>query len=122
MDERFHAAARVAEIDGTEIEYVIARVIPETVLMLRDVLREVARLWQESLGTDTVSRLRDDPRWIELSRPLLGLETLPPGREMVVVRVAVPSDARTRVRPQLIDTIEPDDEPPDGPLPMTTDR
>ena len=109
IDERFRRVARSTEIDGVSIDYVIARVLPETVLMLRDVLREVERLWADSLGAEAWSRVRDHPRWRELSQAVAGLESVPPGRDMVVVRIAVPADSRVRIKRQLLDAIEPDE-------------
>lgn len=115
IDERFREAARTTRIDGVSIDYVIARVLPETVSMLRDVLREVERLWVDSLGAEEWARLNGHPRWGELSQAVAGLEIVPPGREMVVVRIAVPVDLRTRIKRQLLDAIEPDEHLPGAP-------
>jgi len=95
-------------------------VLPDTALVLRDVLREAARLWASHLGDETQARLRQTAAGEAFFTGRVRLEAVPPEREMVAVWLPLPPDFDGRVRPQLIDFIEAFDaakgmrEPPAG--------
>ena len=97
---------RIAPIEAHQISYTLCRVLPDTALALRNVLREAARLWTAHLGEE---------RYAELSTTRVGeafftgrvrLEPVPPEREMVAVWLPFPPDLDGRVQPQLVDIIE----------------
>ncbi len=95
-----------AVLDGIELRYTLCRVLPDTALVLRDVLREADRLWGVHLGEETHSRLRASPDGEAFFTGRVRLEAVPPEREMVAVWLPVPIDFDDHVRPQLIDFIE----------------
>lgn len=87
----------------------LCRVLPDTALVLRDVLREAARLWSIHLGEERYARLRETAEGDAFFTGRVRLEPVPPEREMVAVWLPFPPDFAVRVRPQLIDYIEPDE-------------
>lgn len=84
----------------------MCRVLPDTVLFLREVLREVARLWRERIGDEAYRRLHADPVGQRFLGGQVRLESVPPEREVVVFWIPVPPDFHRRVKPQLIDYLE----------------
>jgi len=111
---------RSARLGGFDVEYVLCRVLPDTALVLRDVLREAARLWSAHLGSERDAALRATPEGEAFFIGRVRLESVPPEREMVAVWLPFPRDFDARVRPQLVDFIEPQvdadgsPEPPEG--------
>ena len=109
-----------AVLDGREVSYTLCRVLPDTALMLRDVLREADRLWARSLGDEAHARLRESADGEDFFTGRIRLEPVPPEREMVGVWLPLPPDFDAFVRPQLVDSIEAFDaakgmrEPPKG--------
>lgn len=97
---------RTARVDGAEIAYTLCRVLPDTALVLRDVLREAARLWAAHLGAERDARLRASADGEAFFTGRVRLEPVPPEREMVAVWLPFPPDFDARVKPQLIDFIE----------------
>ena len=97
---------RTTRIGSRELSYVLCRVLPDTALVLRDVLREAARLWSIHLGEERYARLRESAEGDAFFTGRVRLEPVPPEREMVAVWLPFPPDFAVRVRPQLIDYIE----------------
>lgn len=98
---------RTAKLDEHEISYVLCRVLPDTALVLRDVLREAARLWSAHLGSELDTTIRATASGEAFFTGRVRLEPVPPEREMVAVWLPFPPDFDARVRPQLVDFIEP---------------
>lgn len=98
---------RTAKLTEHEISYVLCRVLPDTALVLRDVLREAARLWAAHLGDELDATIRATPAGEAFFTGRVRLEPVPPEREMVAVWLPFPPDFDARVRPQLVDFIEP---------------
>jgi len=98
-----------AIVDGQELSYRLCRVLPDTALMLRDVLREAARLWSRQLGAERYGELRCTPEGEDFFTGRVRLEPVPPEREMVAVWLPFPADFSGFVKPQLVDAIEPVD-------------
>lgn len=92
-------------------DYCPGKIIPETIVALRGVLREVDRLWCQYLGDEVWNELRNSPECRIFFEGIVRLEPVPPNREMVTVRLPLPADYLDSLRPQLIDAIEPDDLP-----------
>ena len=97
---------RTTRIGSRELSYVLCRVLPDTALVLRDVLREAARLWSIHLGEERYARLRESAEGDAFFTGRVRLEPVPPEREMVAVWLPFPPDFDARVKPQLIDYIE----------------
>lgn len=103
-----------------QVSYTLCRVLPDTALVLRDVLREADRIWTAELGEEVHARLRDSAVGQAFFTGRVRLEPVPPGREMVAVWLPLPPDFDALVRPQLTDFIEAFDaargmrEPPEG--------
>ncbi len=103
-----------------EVTYTLCRALPDTALVLRDVLREAARLWAAHLGADVDAELRATTLGEAFFTGRVRLEPVPPGRQMVAVWRPLPPDCRARVRPQWVDFIEAFDpdrgmpKPPEG--------
>ena len=108
------------EIEGRSIAYRMCRVLPDTALVLRDVLREAQRLWIEDLGPEGYERLRGAAAGEDFFTARVRLEPVPPEREMVAVWLPFPPDFRRRVRPQLIDYVEAADGKGDAPHPPSS--
>ena len=96
-------------VAGQELSYRLCRVLPDTALMLRDVLREAARLWSKQLGADRYDELRATPEGEDFFTGRVRVEPVPPEREMVAVWLPFPADFSRFVKPQLVDAIEPFD-------------
>jgi len=96
-----------ARIGDDEVSYTLCRVLPDTALVLRDVLREAARLWAVHLGAERDARLRASADGEAFFTGRVRLEPVPPEREMVAVWLPFPPDFDARVKPQLVDFIEP---------------
>jgi len=95
-----------AKIGDHELSYTLCRVLPETALMLRDVVREAARLWAAHLGVETDAAIRATREGEAFFIGRVRLEPVPPEREMLAVWLPFPPDFDGRVRPQLVDAIE----------------
>ena len=108
----------VTTIAGQELSYRLCRVLPETALMLRDVLREAERLWSRQLGAARFEELLRAPDGEDFFAGRVRIEPAPPDREMVAVWLPFPTDFSARVKPQLVDAIEPFD-PAKDPSPPT---
>ncbi len=97
---------RTAPIGAHQISYTLCRVLPDTALALRNVLREAARLWIAHLGEERYEELRTTNEGEAFFTGRVRLEPVPPEREMVAVWLPFPPNFHGRVRPQLIDFIE----------------
>ena len=110
--DRIAALTREDRVADETIAYCPCRLLPETVLNLRTVMREIERLWQETLGAERWSRLR---RSSEAGRFFAGevrIVEVQAGRpEMVAVWLPVPSDYPRRINVRLIDMVEPFEPP-----------
>ena len=80
--------------------------LPDTALVLRDVLREADRLWQQHLGADRYLRLRRSEAGDAFFTGRVRLEPVPPEREMVAVWLPFPPGFREQLKPQLVDYVE----------------
>ncbi len=94
------------ELDGHRLEYALCRVLPDTALVLRDVLREADRLWAAHLGAEVYDELRRSDAGEEFFSGRVRLEPVPPEREMVAVWLPFPPAFRETVRAQLVDVVE----------------
>lgn len=102
---------RSVELSGRRIEYVMCRVIPDTVLFLREVVREADRLWKAHLDADRYRRIREDPSAARFLGGQVRLESVPPQREVLVFWLPLPPDFHRRVKAQLVDYFELPSEP-----------
>ena len=107
---------RTTEIVGFEISYTLCRALPDTALVLRDVIREAARIWAASLGSERYEEIASTEDGKNFFMGRVRLEPIPPEREMIAVWLPFPPDFAAAVKPQLVDYIEPF-EPLDGALP-----
>jgi len=111
---------RSTTIDEQQVSYTLCRVLPDTALALRNVLREAARLWSAHLGEENYAKLSATREGQSFFTGRVRLEPVPPEREMVAVWLPFPTDFEGRVRPQLVDLVEAFDpergipEPPEG--------
>lgn len=103
------------ELDGQPIEYRLCRVLPDTALVLRDVLREAQRLWTLQLGAERYQELRSREAGDAFFTGRVRLEPVPPAREMVAVWLPFPKGFREKLKPQLIDYVEAAESPPSTP-------
>lgn len=101
-------------IDGVTLSFHQCRVLPDTALVLRDVVKEAERLWIATLGPEGYARLRSSPAGEAFFTGRVRIEEVPPEREMLAVWLPFPAGFRRRIRPQLIDQVE---VPPGGPRP-----
>ncbi len=97
---------RSAPISGYQTSYTLCRVLPDTALALRNVLREAARLWAAHLGAERYAEVSTTSEGEAFFTGRVRLEPVPPEREMVAVWLPFPPDFNGRVRPQLVDLIE----------------
>lgn len=105
---RIRELTRSVRVAGQRIEYCPCRVLPETVLTLKAVMRELERLWRETLGAAEWERLTADPKASHFFAGEARLVEVQAERpEMVSVWFPVPPDYPGRLKVQLIDTVEP---------------
>ena len=97
------------ELPGRAISYRLCRVLPDTALMLRDVMKEAERLWRMTLGEPAYSELRGTTEGDRFFTAEVRLETVPPNREVLAVRLPFPPDYARLLKPQVVDYVE---EPP----------
>ena len=97
---------RTASVGPHQLPYTLCRVLPDTALALRNVLREAARLWIAHLGKERYVELRTTSEGESFFTGRVRLEPVPPEREMGAVWLPFPPDFDGRVRPQLVDLIE----------------
>lgn len=97
---------RTTPIGAQQISYTLCRVLPDTALTLRNVLREAARLWARHLGEERYAELLTTGEGESFFNGRVRLEPVPPEREMVAVWLPFPPDFSGLVRPQLVDVIE----------------
>ena len=106
--EKIEALATHTTVAGSEIAYCPCRILPETVLSLKTVLRDIERLWQETLGADDLTRITATDEGGRFFAGEVRLTVIQEGRpEMVGVWVPIPPDYPRRLKVQLIDAIEP---------------
>ena len=106
--DRIEALTRPFEIGGHGLVFCPCRVLPETVLALKTVMREIARLWGETLGEDVLSALLGTREGADFFQGTVRLVQVQAGRpDMAGVWFAVPPDYPRRVKVQLIDMFEP---------------
>lgn len=109
---RIEALTRRTRLAGHEIVYCPCRVLPETVLGLKTILREVESLWRQSLGEEAWSEIAADRDASRFFNGRVRLVEVQEGRpEMVGVWLPVPPDYPGRLKVQLIDHVEPYEEP-----------
>ena len=94
------------ELSGRAISYRPCIVLPDTALMLRDVMAEAERLWRMELGETAYSELRGSPEGDRFFTAEVRLETVPPNREVLAVRLPFPPDFARRIKPQVVDYVE----------------
>lgn len=104
-------ATRTAEIEGVRLTYEACRVLPDSVMLVREILREAERLWVERLGEGTYRRLSSSAAGRRFFSGTVRVETVPPAREVVVVRLPFPQGTLRRIKPQLTDYVEPEEGP-----------
>ena len=113
MRQRIQSLTRTVRFGERRVSYCKAQVIPETVANLKEVLHEVERIWRSELGSSIWEELGDCPQARLFFCGRVHLIVLPPNREMVAVRLPVPPGYLDRIKPQLIDAIEPYESDPE---------
>lgn len=110
--ERIRELSRRVRVAGHEVEYCPCRILPETVLALKTILREVESLWRQTLGPAAWAELAVDPSARRFFAGQVRVVEVQEGRpEMVAVWLPVPPDYPGRLKVQLIDHVEPFPEP-----------
>jgi len=105
---RIQELTRSTVLGDRTIEYCPCRVLPETVLSLKNVVRDIERLWDESLGEEAAAQLRATPEGGAFFAGDVRLVAVQEGRpEMIAVWLPIPPDYPRRLRIQLVDTVEP---------------
>lgn len=105
---RIRELTRTETIAGQAITFCPCRLLPETVLDLRTVMREIARLWDGTLGEEAARALRASTEGGRFFAGQARLVQVQEGRpEMVGIWLAVPPDYPRRLKVQLIDAVEP---------------
>ncbi len=94
------------ELSGRAIAYRLCRVLPDTALVLREVMQEAERLWEMKLGEQSYSELRGSSEGDAFFTAEVRLETVPPNREVLAVRLPFPPDFARRIKPQVVDYVE----------------
>jgi len=94
------------ELSGRAISYRLCRVLPDTALVLRDVMKEAERLWRKNLGEQVYSELRGTTEGDGFFTAEVRLETVPPNREVLAVRLPFPPDFARLIKPQVVDYVE----------------
>ena len=106
--DRIVELTRTEDVGGVEVTFCPCRVLPETVLNLKTLVREIHDLWGQTLGAATFEKLLADPRHASFFAGDVRLVEVQEGRpEMVAVWLAVPPDYAERVKVQLVDSVEP---------------
>ena len=93
-------------LPGHEVSYRPCQVLPDTALALRDVMKEAERLWRRTLGDAAYAELRATPQGDDFFAARVRLETVPPNREVLVVRLPFPPDYARMIKPQIVDFVE----------------
>jgi hypothetical protein len=105
---RIRELTRTETVAGRQITFCPCRLLPETVLGLKTTMREIARLWEETLSLETVRELHDSAEGARFFAGQVRLVEVQEGRpEMVGVWLPVPPDYPRRLKVQLIDGVEP---------------
>jgi hypothetical protein len=94
------------QLSDRVISYRVCRVIPDTALMLREVMQEAERMWAAELGGRRYAELRGTPEGDDFFTARARLDTVPPNRRVLVVWLPFPSDFARRIKPQLVDSVE----------------
>lgn len=94
------------ELSGRAINYKLCRVLPDTALVLRDVMKEAERLWEMKLGEQAYSDLRGTAEGDGFFTAAVRFETVPPNREVLAVLLPFPPDFARRIKPQVVDYVE----------------
>lgn len=94
------------ELDGETLRYHRCRVLPDTALVLRDVVREAERLWKRELGVERYDKLRATAAGDDFFTGRVRIEPVPPEREMLAVWLPFPVGFRELIKPQLVDHVE----------------
>lgn len=94
------------ELDGETLRYHRCRVLPDTALVLRDVVREAERLWKRELGVERYDELRATAAGDDFFTGRVRIEPVPPEREMLAVWLPFPVGFRELIKPQLVDHVE----------------
>jgi hypothetical protein len=106
--DRLEALTRAVSVGGVEITICPCRVLPETVLNLKTLMREIENMWRETLGDDTYDQLVDSVEGSAFFAGEVRLVQLQESRpEMVGVWLPIPPDYPERLKVQLIDAVEP---------------
>jgi hypothetical protein len=94
------------ELGGQSVSYRVCRVLPDTALMLREVMQEAERLWALALGEQIYDELRKSPEGDAFFAATARLDTVPPNRRVLSVWLPFPVDFAKRIKPQLVDSVE----------------
>ncbi len=99
---------RHERVAGHDITYCPCRVLPETVLSLKAIMRDVERLWRESLGETAFETIRTHSEGARFFSGEARITSVQEGRpDMVSVWLPIPHDYPRRLRVQLVDAVEP---------------
>lgn len=105
---QIEALTRDMEVGGVRMTVCPCRVLPETVLNLKTLMREIRTMWSETLGPDVFEELAGTPAGAAFFAGDTRLVEVQEGRpEMVAVWMPVPPDYPERLKVQLIDAVEP---------------
>jgi hypothetical protein len=94
------------QLPGQAVSYRLCRVLPDTALVLRDVVKEAERLWTSELGEQGYADLLDTPEGDDFFTARVRLDTVPPNREVLAVWLPLPPDYARMIKPQVVDYVE----------------
>ncbi|NKB87594.1 MAG: hypothetical protein GKS06_05185 [Acidobacteria bacterium] len=99
---------RDIEVEGVSMTICPCRLIPETVLNLKTLMREIELMWRETLGDDVYETLVESNAGAAFFAGDTRLVEVQEGRpKMVGVWMPIPPDYPERLKVQLIDAVEP---------------
>ncbi len=106
--ERIRELTRIDVVAGARIRWCPCRTLPETVLNLKTLMREIEGLWIATLGEEVYRAVVGTAEGADFFTGRVRMVEVQEGRpEMVAVWLPVPPDYPGRLKVQLIDGVEP---------------
>jgi hypothetical protein len=93
-------------LPGQIVSYRLCRVLPDTALVLREVVKEAERLWVSELGEQGYADLIGTAEGDDFFTARVRLDTVPPNREILAVWLPLPPDFARMIKPQVVDYVE----------------